>query len=98
MLPIKNSIISFDIILCVAKTYYSGNRISVKELYALMPYSYSSVRYYNFELINDEWLQHNVCNDDGRVKYVEPTLQLITKLNEFANHLNCLLLKKFKNV
>lgn len=96
LLPIKNSVISFDIVLCIAKHHYSGQKLTVKELYSLLPHSYSSVRHYYFELIEDGWLQHTYSDNDGRIKYVEPTVKLLEKLQEFANHLNGLLKNEIK--
>ena len=95
-LPVKTSVISFDIILCIAKHHYSGQKLTVKELYSLLPHSYSSVRYYYFELIEEGWLQHTYSDNDGRIKYVEPTIKLLEKLEDFAYHLDGILKNESK--
>ena len=43
-LPIENSLIAYDLILILAINNYAKNDISIKELFASVPHSYTAVR------------------------------------------------------
>ena len=83
-LPIKNSFIAYDLILILAINNYAKNNISVKELFASVPYSYTAVRGHYLRFVNEGWVEHYLDQSDKRIKYIRPTPKLVKTMNEYA--------------
>ena len=83
-LPIENSLIAYDLILVLAINNYAKNNISIKELFASVPHSYTAVRGHYLRFVNDGWVEHYLDESDKRIKYVRPTTKLVKTMNEYA--------------
>ena len=57
-LPIENSLIAHDLILILAINNYAKNDISIKELFASVPHSYTAVRGHYLRFVKDGWVEH----------------------------------------
>jgi DNA-binding MarR family transcriptional regulator len=92
-LPIENSLIAYDLILVLAINNYAKNNISIKELFASIPHSYTAVRGHYLRFVNDGWIEHYLDESDKRIKYVRPTAKLVKMMNDYAATANKLLMK-----
>jgi len=92
-LPIENSLIAYDLILIFAINNYAKNNISIKELFASVPHSYTAVRGHYLRFVNDSWVEHYLDESDKRIKYVRPTPKLVKTMNQYAEAANKILMK-----
>ena len=92
-LPIENSLIAYDLILVLAINNYAKNDISIKELFASVPHSYTAVRGHYLRFVKDGWVEHYLDSSDRRIKYVRPTPKLVKTMNDYANTANKIMLK-----
>ena len=83
-LPIENSLIAYDLILALAINNYAKNNISIKELFASVPHSYTAVRGHYLRFVKDGWVEHYLDASDRRIKYVRPTPKLIRTINAYT--------------
>jgi hypothetical protein len=90
LLPIGHSFIPFDILLAVIKGYEDGNELSVKALFATLPYSDMGIRYHFRTLIKNGWIELHNGDKDTRIRRVKPTEKLVkrfTLLSQQIRHL-----------
>jgi len=92
-LPTENSLIAYDLILVLAINNYAKNNISIKELFASVPHSYTAVRGHYLRFINDGWIEHYSDEADQRIKYVRPTAKLAKTMNDYAAAAHQILMK-----
>jgi len=92
-LPIESSLIAYDLILVLAINNYAKNNISIKELFASVPHSYTAVRGHYLRFVNDGWVEHYFDESDKRIKYVRPTAKLIKTMNDYAAAAQKILMK-----
>ena len=92
-LPIENSLIAYDLILVLAINNYAKNNISIKELFASVPHSYTAVRGHYLRFVNDGWVEHYLDESDKRIKYVRPTAKLVKTMSEYAAAAQKILMK-----
>lgn len=92
-LPTENSFIAYDLILVLAINNYAKNNISIKELFASVPHSYTAVRGHYLRFVNDGWIEHYSDASDKRIKYVRPTPKLVKTMNDYAEAANTILRK-----
>jgi hypothetical protein len=92
-LPIENSLIAYDLILVLAINNYAKNNISIKELFASVPHSYTAVRGHYLRFVNDGWVEHYLDGADKRIKYVRPTAKLVKTMNDYAAAANKIFVK-----
>ena len=83
-LPIENSLIAYDLILLLSIHNYSQGQITVKQLFASVPYSYTAVRSHYLRLLEDGWIELHPDHKDKRIKYVRPTQKLVKMMNLYA--------------
>ena len=95
-LPTENSLIAYDLILVLAVNNYAKNNISIKELFASVPHSYTAVRGHYLRFVKDGWVEHYLDESDKRIKYVGPTPKLVKTMNDYAAAANKLLLKSIE--
>jgi DNA-binding MarR family transcriptional regulator len=95
-LPIENSLIAYDLILVLAINNYAKNNISIKELFASVPHSYTAVRGHYLRFVKDGWVEHYLDESDKRIKYVRPTAKLIKTMNDYAAVANKILVKNIE--
>lgn len=72
------------------------NNISIKELFASVPHSYTAVRGHYLRFVKDGWVEHYLDESDKRIKYVRPTAKLIKTMNEYAAVANKILVKNIE--
>ena len=87
-LPIENSLIAYDLLLLLSIHNYSNGHITVKQLFASLPYSYTAVRVHYQRYVDDGWIEHYPDHLDKRIKYVRPTQKFIETINLFTEAAN----------
>ena len=83
-LPIENSLIAYDLLLLLSIHNYSNGHITVKNLFASLPYSYTAVRVHYQRYVNEGWIEHYPDSKDKRIKYVRPTPKFIEMINLYT--------------
>ena len=83
-LPIENSLIAYDLLLLLSIHNYSNGHITVKQLFASLPYSYTAVRGHYQRYVNDGWIEHYPDIKDKRIKYVRPTEKFVEMINLYT--------------
>jgi len=58
------------------ENFTSGKELTVKALFASLPYSDMGLRYHFRKLVQSGWIELQTTNDDARVKQVKPTEKL----------------------
>jgi DNA-binding MarR family transcriptional regulator len=92
-LPTENSLIAYDLILVLANNNYDKNNISIKELFASVPHSYTAVRGHYLRFVKDGWVEHYLDKSDKRIKYVRPTAKFIKMMNSYVTAANKIFFK-----
>ncbi len=87
-LPIENSLIAYDLLLLLAIHNYSNGHITVKQLFASLPYSYTAVRVHYQRYLDEGWIEHYTDPSDKRIKYVRPTQKFIEMINLYTDAAN----------
>lgn len=90
-LPIGHSFIPYDILITVVECFISDKELTVKALFASLPYSDMGLRYHFRKLIDTGWIELHAVNDDGRVKQVKPTEKLSKQFSLLSTNLSHLL-------
>jgi hypothetical protein len=75
-LPIGHSFIPFDILVTVIESFTSNKELTVKALFATLPYSDMGLRYHFRKLLETGWIELHSVSGDARVKQVKPTDKL----------------------
>lgn len=84
-LPMGDSLIAYDLILYIAITYVEEQHITIKQLFASQPHSYTAIRQHYNRLLSDGYVVHKSHTHDKRVKYIEPTEKFISAVVSYAN-------------
>lgn len=87
-LPIENSLIAYDLLLLLAIHNYSNGHITVKQLFASLPYSYTAVRVHYQRYLDEGWIEHYTDPSDKRIKYLRPTQKFIEMINLYSDAAN----------
>lgn len=83
-LPTENSLVAYDLILLLAISFISNNKLSVKQLYTSLPHSYTAIRQHYNRFISDGWLEHRSDERDRRIKYIEPTSKFMSRIKQYT--------------
>ena len=94
-LPIGHSFIPYDILITVVDSFTSNKDLTVKALFATLPYSDMGLRYHFRKLVDTGWIELHAVNGDARVKQVKPTEKLSKQFGLLTANLSPLL-NKFK--
>ncbi len=86
-LPIGHSYIPQDIIFKVLDGHFENRELSVKILFAELPYSVMGTRHHFDRLLKSEWIESRKSEKDARVKIVLPSSKLLKRLNLLTNNL-----------
>jgi hypothetical protein len=86
-LPIGHSYIPQDIIFKVLDGYFENRELSVKILFAELPYSIMGTRHHFDRLLKSEWIESRKSEKDARVKIILPSTKLLKRLNLLTNNL-----------
>ena len=89
-LPVGQSFIPFDILLTVLNGDRDGNDLTVKALFASLPYSDMGIRYHFKRLIEKEWISLHNGDADTRIKRVKATLKLKNAFLEISKHIEAM--------
>ena len=90
-LPIGHSFIPYDILVTVVDSFTSDKELTVKALFATLPYSDMGLRYHFRKLVDTGWIELHTVNGDARVKQVKPTDKLSKHFELLSNSLTPLL-------
>jgi hypothetical protein len=90
-LPIGHSFIPYDILVTVLDSFTSDKELTVKALFATLPYSDMGLRYHFRTLVDGVWIELHAVNGDARVKQVKPTDKLSKHFELLSNSLTPLL-------
>ena len=90
-LPIGHSFIPYDILVTVVDSFTSDKELTVKALFATLPYSDMGLRYHFRKLVDTGWIELHAVNGDARVKQVKPTDKLSKHFELLSNSLTPLL-------
>jgi len=90
-LPIGHSFIPYDILIAVAKCSLQNEELTVKALFASLPYSDMGLRHHFKRLIDSGWIELHATNTDARVKQVKPTEKLIKRFESLSGSIEPLL-------
>jgi hypothetical protein len=69
-LGISHSLIPFDIFTEILHSELQGVQLSVKQLFAKLPYSDMGIRYHIRQLTTEGWIETNPTKEDHRVKTI----------------------------
>jgi hypothetical protein len=86
-LPIGHSYIPQDIIFKVLDGHFENREMSVKILFAELPYSVMGTRHHFDRLLKSDWIESRKSEKDARVKIVLPSTKLLKRLNLLTNNL-----------
>jgi len=86
-LRIGTSIIPYDILLVVYDNSLNKNKLTVKALFASLPYSVMGMRYHFNTLIKSGWIELQYTNADARIKLVKPSGKLLYQMDIFLEEL-----------
>ena len=75
-LPIGHSFIPYDILVTVVEHFTNNKELTVKALFASLPYSDMGLRYHFRKLVQSGWIELHVTDGDARVKRIKPTEKL----------------------
>lgn len=75
-LPIGHSFIPFDILITVVESFTNQKELTVKALFATLPYSDMGLRYHFRKLVETGWIELHAVSGDARVKQIKPTEKL----------------------
>lgn len=84
-LPIGHSFIPYDILITVVESHTNNEELTVKALFASLPYSDMGLRYHFRKLLNDGWIELQPMNGDKRAKQIMPTEKLSNQFELFLN-------------
>ena len=90
-LPIGHSFIPFDILITVVECFTSDKELTVKALFATLPYSDMGLRYHFRKLVDTGWIELHTTTGDARVKQVKPTEKLAKQFELFSKSISPLL-------
>lgn len=90
--PLGGSSISEDITFKVLDAYFSGAELSVKNLFADLPYSVMGTRNHFDRLIKGGWIECRKSPKDARVRLVVPTDDLLNEINILSHNFEMSLL------
>ena len=75
-LPIGHSFIPYDILVTVMDSFSNDRELTVKALFATLPYSDMGLRYHFRKLVDSGWIELHAVSGDARVKQIKPTDKL----------------------
>jgi hypothetical protein len=86
-LPFYESAIANDLIIFLAIEFVSVKSLTVKRLFASLPYSYTAVRQHYKKLFKDGWVIHTSDENDKRIKYIKPSEKFITVIDAYVDEI-----------
>lgn len=87
-LPMYESTIANDLIIFLAIEFVGCKPLTVKRLFASLPYSYTAIRQHYKKLFKDGWVEHIPDEKDGRIKYIKPSQKFIETIDSYVETLH----------
>lgn len=84
-LPLYESAIANDLIIFLAIEFVRGKPLTVKRLFASLPYSYTAIRQHYKKLFEDGWVLHASDENDKRIKYIKPSEKFIAVIDAYVD-------------
>ena len=84
-LPLYESVIANDLIIFLAIEFVSVKPLTVKRLFASLPYSYTAVRQHYKKLFKDGWVIHVADENDKRIKYIKPSQKFVEIIDSYVD-------------
>lgn len=84
-LPFYESVIANDLIIFLAIEFVKGKPLTVKRLFASLPYSYTAIRQHYKKLFKDGWVEHATDDRDKRIKYIKPSERFIDVIDAYVH-------------
>jgi hypothetical protein len=84
-LPLYESVIADDLIIFLAIEFVGGKPLTVKRLFASLPYSYTAVRQHFKKLFNDGWVIYIPDENDKRIKYIKPSQKFVEIIDSYVD-------------
>lgn len=85
--PISDSIIASNLLIFLAIEFSKNNQLTVKQLFAGFPYSYTATRQHYNHLLNHGWISHENHHGDARVKYIRPSSKFMKLINSYTHQI-----------
>ena len=79
-LPIRNSLIAWDILTEILLSHYDDRPLQVKVLLSQLPHSRTGIDYHYRWLIDEGWIEIYPCCKDRRVRYARPSERLLSQV------------------
>lgn len=79
--------VAYDLIIYLALQFASGRKLTVKQLFASLPHSYTAVRQHYKQLLSDGLIRCVPCEKDGRIKYIEPSNDFLSLVDAYAQEI-----------
>ena len=76
--------VAYDLIICLGIQFASGEKFTVKQLFASLPHSYTAVRQHYRQLLSDGLIRCVPSEKDGRIKYIEPSDDFLLLVDSYA--------------
>lgn len=74
-LPLGGSLVAYELLLNLYLHHSRGEQVTIKALFAGIPYSDMGIRYHLRKLISDGWLELQTAQHDKRTRVCVPTTQ-----------------------
>ena len=87
-LPVDSSFIPFDILLNLLQFHQENQPVSIKTLFASLPYSDMGVRYHFRRLVKNGWVKLEQSPFDSRSKICVPTEKLLSSFSSITLELS----------
>lgn len=72
-LPLGGSLVAYELLLNLYLHHSRGEEVTIKALFASIPYSDMGIRYHLRKLINEGWLELKTAQHDKRTRICVPT-------------------------
>lgn len=76
---------AYDLIIFLAIQFARGEAITIKQIFASIPHSYTAVRQHYKQLTKDELITHRLDGSDARIKYAEPTDKFLALVETYLS-------------
>ena len=87
-LPLGGSLVAYELLLNLYLHHVRGEQVTIKALFAGIPYSDMGIRYHLRKLIAEGWLELKTAEHDKRTRICIPTVQFDTAWAAIMSDLN----------
>lgn len=87
-LPLYESTIANDIIIFLAIEFVRQQSLTVKQLFASLPYSYTAIRQHYKKLLQDGWIKIISDATDKRIKYLTPSAKFVDVIDAYVEEID----------